>query len=596
MTFEIVLLLCLMAVAMALFCWERFPADVVALGLLLALVGTGLLPAHLAFSGFASDTVIMIAGLLILTAAMQRTGIMDLVASAVLRRAGNDPGRLLWTIMLISAGLGAFISNTASTAFFLPMVFGIARKANISPSKMLMPLAFSSIVTSSVTLISTSTNLVVSGIMTQSGMPGLAMFELAPVGVPIALVGLLYMFYVGRRLIPDRTTAAEMTEEFGVRPYLSELVIQAKSPWAGKTLGELSIGHSTGLNVLRIIRETGRPIEPRSQTTIKAGDNLIVEGRREDIVRIKDTAGVEIKADVKLSDPDLQDDEMGLVEAFVPWGSPLIGSSLKRSQFRERYGVQVLGINHRGINVVRKLSEVLIRLGDVLLLQGPRDRLARLHSDPAFQILGPMAPMEEARPLRRRAWLAASIFAAVLALATFDVMPLAVAAALGVLLVFVTGCLTPERAYAEVDWKIIVLVGSLLGLSVAMDKTGTATYLAQLIASSVGSAHPLWLLTGFFALTIALTQPMSNQAAAIVVLPVAIQTAYQIGLDPRPFAVMIALAASCSYLTPLEPACLMVYGPGRYRFMDFFKVGAGLTLLIYLIAIVLVPLLWPIKS
>jgi di/tricarboxylate transporter len=596
MTFQIALLLGFVATAMALFWWERFPADVVALGLLLALVGAGLLPMDKAFAGFGSDTVIMMLGLLILTAALRRTGVVDLVASAVLRHAGDGPDRLLWAIMLTSAGIGAFISNTASTAFFLPMVFGIARKTNVSPSKLLMPLAFSGIVTSSVTLISTSTNLVVSGLMSQYGMRPLSMFELAPVGLPIAIIGLLYMFFIGRRLIPDRAPVAEMTEEFGVRPYLSELVIQPGSSLAGKALGKSNFGRSTGLNILRIIREDGRHVEARAHTMIEPGDILLVEGRQEDIVKIKDTAGVEIKADVHLSDPDLQDDEMGLVEVIVPPGSPLIGSTLKTGRFRDRYGLQVLGLNHRGINVVQELGHVPIQLGDVLLVQGRRHRLARLAHDSAFQILGPMEPMEEARPRRRHALTAIGIFTGVIALVTFGVMPLALAAMLGVLLVFITGCITPERAYREVDWKVIVLLGSLLGLSVAMDKSGTAAYLARVIVSFAGEAHPLWLLSGFFALTVVLTQPMSNQAAAIVVLPIAIQTASQLGLNPRTFAVMIAVAASCSYLTPLEPACLMVYGPGRYRFADFLKVGAGLTLLIYLVAIVCVPWFWPLKN
>jgi di/tricarboxylate transporter len=374
------------------------------------------------------------------------------------------------------------------------------------------------------------------------------------------------------------------------------LVIQPDSSLVGKSLGESNLGQFTGLNILRIIRKNGRHLEARPDMRIERGDVLLVEGRQEDIVKIKDTAGVQIKVDVHFSDPDLQDREIGLLEAIVPPGSPLIGSTLKTGRFRDRYGLQVLGINRRGVNVVRELGHVPIQLGDMLLLQGCRRRLLRLRHDPTFQILGPMEPMEEARPRRRRTWLAVGIFAGVIALVTFGAMPLALAAMFGAFLVFVTGCITPERAYKEVDWKVIVLIGSLLGLSVAMDKSGTATYLAQLIASLAGHTHPLWLLSGFFVLTVLLTQPMSNQAAAIVILPVAIQTANHLALNPRTFAVMIAVAASCSYLTPLEPACLMVYGPGRYRFADFFKVGAGLTLLIYLIAIVFVPWFWPLRS
>ena len=594
MTPQILLLLCLLAVALALFWWERISAEVVALGLLLALAFTGLLPANQAFAGFGSDTVIMILGLLILTAALERTGVVELGGRAVLRYAGADPDRLLWIVMLASAGVGAFISNTASTAFFLPMVFGIAKKSGISASKLLMPLAFSSIVTSSVTLVSTSTNMVVSGMMTSYGLPPMGMFELAPVGVPIAVVGLVYMF-LARRFVPERAAAADLTEEFGVGPYLSEIVIQPGSALAGKTLGEANVGQQLGLEVLRITRDKDQSIAPRASTVLKEGDVLLVEGSQEDIVKIKDTVGVEIIADARLSDPDLAAEDTALVEAALLPGSPLIGRPLKNHRFRERYGLQVLGINHRGVNIVRELSQAPLALGDVLLVQGRRQNIARAHESNVFRMLGPMEQVEEIRPRRERAPLAIAIFLGVLMLVTFKVLTLPLAVMLGALLVFVTRCITPEEAYARVEWKAIILVGSMLSLGAAMEHTGAAKYLAWQLVSFTGAAQPLWLLTVFFALTVFLTQPMSNQAAAIVVLPIAMETALQVGLNPRTFAMMIAVAASCSYLTPLEPACLMVYGPGRYRFTDFLKIGSVLTLLIYGVAITLVPLVWPLK-
>jgi di/tricarboxylate transporter len=436
MTTQILLLLCLLAVALALFWWERVSSEVVALGLLLALAFTGLLPADQAFAGFGSDTVIMILGLLILTAALERTGVVELAGRAVLRHAGKNPDRLLWIVMLASAGIGAFISNTASTAFFLPMVFGIAKKSGISASKLLMPLAFSSILTSSVTLVSTSTNMVVSGLMSSYGLPPLGMFELAPVGVPIAAMGLVYMF-LARRFIPDRASMAELTEEFGVRPYLSEIVIQPGSALAGKTLGESNVSQQLGLEVLRIVRDKEN-IVPTASTALKEGDVLLVEGSQKDIVKVKDTAGVEIIADVQLSDPDLAAEDTALVEAALLPGSPLIGRTLKRHRFRERYGLQVLGINHHGVNIVQKLSQAPLALGDVLLVQGRRENIARAHESNVFRVLGPMEQVEEIRPRRERAPLAISIFVGVLALVTARVLTLPLAVMLGALLVFVT--------------------------------------------------------------------------------------------------------------------------------------------------------------
>ncbi len=589
------LLLAIIAVAAVLFWREQISADIIALGVLLSLIFTGLIPGKDAFAGFGSDAVIMILGLLIMTTALQRTGVIDLAGRAVLSRTG-DSRWILLIIMLAAAGLSAFISNTAATAFFVPVVIGIARKSKISPSKLLMPLAFSSILTSSVTLVSTSTNIVISGMMQNYRLQPMGMFELAPVGIPITIAGLLYMWFIGRRMIPDRAQPSDLTEQFGVRPFLSEVVIQPGSSLADKTLSEAKVGQSLGLTVLRIMRDKDQYLAPHSDTVLKPGDVLLVEGTQENIVKIKDVAGIEIKADVKLADPDLEAGDMALVEGIILPGSQLIGRTLKRFHFRERTGLQVLGVNHHGKNVVEKISHVPLKLGDVLLLQGPRANLLRMHGENLFRVLNPIAQMEESRPIVRRAPIAIGIFVLVLGLATFKVITFPVAAMLGVLLIFITRCITPEQAYALVEWKAVILIACMLGLGSAMENTGTAKFLAALLVSAAKGASPYWLLSAFFFLAVLLTQPMSNQAAAIVVLPIAVQTALQAGLNPRSFAMMVAVAASCSYLTPLEPSCLMVYGPGRYRFRDFLKVGAGLTVLIYLIAIFLIPRVWPLHG
>jgi di/tricarboxylate transporter len=278
------------------------------------------------------------------------------------------------------------------------------------------------------------------------------------------------------------------------------------------------------------------------------------------------------------------------VEVILLPRSPLLGRTLARLHFRERYQLQVLAINRYGETIRRKISQVVLKLGDVLLVQGQRKNIAALESQGVVRVLG---QVETTRPNSRRAPLAIGIFVGVLILATLNILPLSVAMLLGAALAFITRCITPEEAYREVEWKVLIMIGSMLGLGAAMEHTGTAGYLAGELLARFGDASPFWLLTGFFALTVALTQPMSNQAAAVVVVPVAIQTALQLGLNPRTFAIMIAVAASTSYITPLEPSCLIVYGPGRYRFLDFIKVGSLLTLVIYAIAIMLVPLIWP---
>jgi di/tricarboxylate transporter len=585
------MLLVILGLALVLFWFEWISPDVTALGVLLALIIFGLVPLDQAFAGFGSDTVMVILGLLIITAALMRTGVVEVISRRFFQFTRNRPGSLLPLTMVTVALLGAFISNTASAAFFLPVILGLSQSSKVSASRLLMPMAFASILSSSVTLISTSTNVVISGLVTQAGLHPIGMFELAPVGVPIMVVGLLYMQFIGQRLIPERPTPETLTDTFGLRDYLAELRIAPSSPLAGSTLEQSGLGRNYDLTVLAIIREGKRLLDPSAETILEAGDKLLAQGSSEAILKVKDLVGIDIQADAKFYDTDLQGNGPGLAEVVLLAGSPFIGRTPKGLQMRDRYEIQVLAINRRTGVIRSKIADTRFELGDVLLVQGEPKNIAALQADRAFDVLGVLKPQLFDR---KRAWMVISIFAGVLLLGSLELLPLPAAMLLGALLVFITGCITPEDAYHEVDWKVLILIGSMLGLGVAMQYTGAANYLATSLNTVVGTWNPLWLLTGFFVLTVLLTQPMSNQAAAAVVVPVALQTAVQLGLNPRTFAVMIAVAASTSYLTPLEPACLMVYGPGRYRFIDFLKVGGLLTVVIYLLAIILTPLLWPL--
>jgi di/tricarboxylate transporter len=591
MTFEIGLLLGLIAVGLVCFSFDWVPADVVGLGLLLALVLTGILKPAQAFAGFGSDTVMMIFGLLVMTVGLTRAGIVDLVGRTLVRVTGKHPQALILMIMIAVTGLSAFISNTAATAFFVPIAIGVANRVKMSPSLVLLPLAFSSILSSSITLISTSTNLVVSGLMVTSGLAPMGMFELAPVGLPITIAGLLYVYFIGRRLLPARERPTELIESFGVRPFLTEVMVLPNSPWIGKTLEEAGLGSSLDLTVLEVLRNQTEHLLPTSVTTLQSGDILIVEGPREEVLKIKDVSGIEIRADVKFSNPSLQSADTALVEAILLPRSPLIGRTLRKAKFRERYGVQVLAMNRHGRNVISKISQVTLHMGDVLLLQGHKNDIAALRDDPAFRILG---AVDEPRFDRRRAILSVGIFTGALLLGVLKILALPVAVLLGAFCTLLTKCISPEEAYRELEWRVVILIACMLSLGAAMDVTGADKYLAGLVVDATRGIGPVGLLAGFFILTVLLTQPMSNQAAAAVLLPVAIETANQIGVNARTFAMMVAVAASCSYLTPLEPSCLLVYGPGRYRFSDFLRVGAGLTILIFVIALFLVPRVWPL--
>ncbi len=592
MTTEIGILLLILGIALVLFSFEWVAVDIVALGVLLALILTGLLPADMAFSGFGNESVAMILGLFIMTAALARNGVIDVVGRSLISRISDDPRRLNWIVMGSASIMSAFMSNTAATAFFAPIVMGISRRLHVSASRLLMPLAFSAILASSITLISTSTNIVVSGLMRQYGLAPMGMFELTPVGLPVLLAGLTYMAIIGRRLIPERSQPDDLTLEFDLGPYLTEIMILPDSPIDGKSLKEIGLGKDFDFTVLRITRESDNVLAPQADVRLKHGDVLLVEGQRDQLLKIKDRVGIGVSEDFSFTSPLLKADDMQLAEVILLPRSPLIGRRLTGIDLREQYAIQVLAINRHEMTIHSKISQIPLQMGDVLLIQGPRFNLATLEKNNIFRVLG----MVEGRSkLNRRAWQATTIFIGSLLLAIFNVVSVPVAVLLGTLAAFLTRTITPEEAYRDVEWKAIILIGSMLAFGIAMEHTGTAKFLAMQIVDWSGTSNPVWLLTGFFALTVILTQPMSNQASAAVVLPVALQTALQLGLNPRTFAMMIALAASTSFITPLEPACLIVYGLGRYRFTDFIKVGSLLTVLIYLIAIIMVPWVWPLR-
>jgi di/tricarboxylate transporter len=591
MTPEIAICLGILAAAVAMFAWDRVPADVIALGVMLALITTGLLTPSKAFAGFGSDAVMMILGLLIMTAGLVNTGVVDWAGRKVFDFAGRNEAIFLPVIMVAVAFVSAFMSNTAATAFFVPLVLGYAIKTASSPSKYLLPLAFASILTSSVTLISTSTNVVVSDLLTRYQQPPIGMFEMAPVGIPIAIVGLLYVYFIGQRLIPERGDQ-KPAEKIGDRTYQGDVLVTKDGPLAGKTLAQAKIGDEAGLSVVKVLRggETLRGEKKLANLELEAGDELIIEGLRAALLKIKDIPGLDFKADVHLADPEDDDKEITIVEGVLLPRSPLIGRSLRGLEFKERYGLQVLAL-HRAGRVPKTISTARLRMGDVLLLQGAPENVKRLEQGNLFNIFG---GVEAGRLNLASAPLAVAIFAAFIAAVTLGFVSLPVGALAGAFLMLLTRCIAADEAYRQVEWKALILIGALLSLGAGMESSGAGKYLATQLIGVVGTDGPYMLLTCFFLLTVLLTQPMSNQAAAVVVLPIAVQTAVQLGSDPRPFAMMVAVAASCSYLTPLEPSCLMVYGPGKYQFFDFFKVGLPLTVLIYALAIVLVPLVWPL--
>lgn len=596
MTTQIAIVLTLLLVALILFATERIPIDIVSLILVLLLVVTGTLSAADAFAGFGNDIVITIAGLFILTGGLAKTGVVDAVGRRLQGLAGNSEFRMAGMVMIVAALCAAFMKNTTTTAIFLPVVLGIAVRKNINPSKLLMPLAFGAILGGTCTLIGTSTNLAVSGAMTRYGLAPFTMFELTTVGVAIVGIGMLYMLLVGLRLLPNREGEGSLTAQYHVRQYMSEVLVLEGSRMIGKRLADAPLSDELDLTVVGILRgEKRERIAPSSNEEIHEGDLLLVQGGVDDILRVKGEAGIEIKADFELSDTLLEsaDANVELFEAMIPRGSEFTGRNLKRLKFQERYQLIVLAINRHGINLLSKMSKVKLRFGDVLLLQGRREHAEQLATDAQILLLEEISN-RQARPEKKK-W-ALMAFALFLALSITHLVPLSIAVLSGVLLLLASRAVRPQEIYEMVEWRLIVLIACMMSFGQAMEGSHADQYLADLIVRATGHYGPLAVLSGFFVMTVALTQPMSNQAAALVMLPIAVKTALLLGLNPRAFAVTVTYAASCSFLTPLEPACVLIYTPGRYRFLDFVKVGSVLTLAVFGIVIWLVPIFWPLHQ
>ena len=590
MTTAMIILLIIIAIAIVLFSLDALPADVIGIGIMIALIITGILTPAEGIAGFGSDTAIKTLGLLLLTTALIRTGFVQMVTRWIIEQVGEDKNRLFWLVSLATAGMGSFTSNTASTAFFLPVTLSISKKLKQHPSKMLMTIAFAAILSSSMTAIATSTNLVVSGLLTDYGYAPMGMFELTPVGIIILFVGLVYMFFIGRKLIPERDLGEDNTLPRNSR-YYAEVIVPKKSEWVGKEIRKLGLKNSFDLAIISMHRPKEGDLKPTEKMKIKAGDSLVLDGSREGIFALNDLKVVRFTGNPEDELSETLKKKHGMAEVVLLPGSRLVGQTLRELKLRKRFGIEVLGIQRRGKTLHERMMKERLQIGDQLLIHGDPQTIASLENDDSFRIISDTieAPVDT-----KKAPLALGIFALTIVLASTNILPLAVAAMVGTFLIFVTRCITPAEAYRSMNWSALILISCMLALGKAMEVSGLATYLASQVVDLMGWQNPKLLLGGFFLLSMVLTQPMSNQAAAVVVLPIAIQTAQQLGLNPRSFAMMIAIGAATSYITPLEPACMMVYGPGNYRFMDFVKVGSLLTVIIFGIALLMVPVLWPL--
>ena len=591
---ETLIVSAILLLALVLFVTELVPIDLTALLVVGLLILTQVLTPAEGFSGFSHPAPVTVAAMLVLSTGLIRTGAVAKLGQKVSALGGSSEVSQLAVIFPVVALLSAFISNTAAVAMFLPLVLNIAREKKLSPSKLLLPLSYAAILGGACTYIGTSTNIIVGTIFAAGTHPPLQMFEFSGLGLVLLTLGAIYMLAIGQRNLPYRPTEASLTEGYRLREYLTELVIRPDSPLLDKTLRETDFSQMLDIEVLEIQRGRQKLRLFLQEIRLKSGDILIVKGNLENILKIRDTEGVDILAEAKLSDRDLKSEDITLAEAVISPDSSLIGRTLKEANFRQRYQATALAIRRHASQIRDKLGRVRLRMGDMLLVQVRKEVLGNLRQDSDFLLILEESQSSDFRLSKLP--IAVLIFLGVIAAAAFQKLPIELAALFGALLMVFTRCITLREAYRAVDWRIVILIGGTLSLGTAMEKTGTATAIAESLVGWSGTLGPVALIAVLYLVTMGMTEIMSNNATAALLTPIAISIAHHGGWDPRPFAFCVAFAASCSFLTPIGyQTNTMVYGPGGYRFTDYFKVGAWLSLISWLTATLLIPRIWPFQ-
>lgn len=584
---EIVIVLGLLVLAIVLFSTERIGVDVVTVGLLVILVVTGILNAQEAFAAFGSEFIIILASIFVVNSAIEGSGVLDVLADRISRtKVARVTGLLLW-IFPFTALLSAFMNNTTVTALMVAPVLALAKRSSIVPSRILMAVAFASIVGGTCTLIGTSTNVAVSAYLTDHGIATLGMFDFLYIGVVLVGVTFVYMLTIGRWLLPERIdkTAGTAAPE---RTYTSEIRVKPGSGLIGTPVGQSELVR-LGFAVVALVRD-GRQRFQWKELTYQAGDVVLVRGHLEQLMAVKERTGIDIMAD-ELMGYDAAKVPLKLIEVLIPANSGLVGRTVKEARLMQNYGMAVVAVHRAEKDLTEMIGRISLEVGDVLLVEGSADDLRDFHDQHNLVLLADFTPA----PRRVRMGLATlGIFILAVVLGTLELVPLSVAFAGAALLTVLFGITTTERAYASIDWRLLVLIGGMSAFGTAMSNSGTDVYLSDAIISWCGGLGAPGVLAGFMVLTMLLTQPMSNAAAALVVLPVALKAAASLHVDPVTFAVAVMLSASISLVTPFEPSCILVYGPGRYRFFDFVRVGGLITLPLLAIIFFLVQWRWPL--
>lgn len=583
--------LALLVTAVVLFATEKLRVDIVALLIVVALLGSGILTPDEALRGFGNTATVTIAAMFVLSAGLFKTGAVNFMGELLGRVARKSFPIALVSIMVSIGIISMFINNTAAVAIFLPIVLGVARETRMSTSKLLMPLSFASMLGGTCTLIGTSTNILVSSIAEQSGIEPFRMFEFSILGLILFAAGTAYMLTIGVRLIPERRPAGDLVEAFGMNHYLAEVILQPGGPSVDVALMDSSIVRDLDIDVLEVRRQSRQILLPSPYLVLRADDVLRVRGDVEKIRKLQEKEGVELRTEIAIKEGDLTTEETVLVEAVIAPNSTFVGRSVEEVQLRNILGATALAIRHRNELLHENLRTATLRAGDALLLEIRRNRLPALKAHADFVLV---SEVDTPTFRKRKVIPSLLIVASVVGFAAFGVLPILATALIGSVLMVVTRCIEAEEAYDAIDWQVIVLLAGVLSLGVALEKTGAAALISTGIVSSVGHWGPVAIVSAFFAVTSLLTAVMSNGATAALLAPVAISTAAALGVSPRPLLMAVTFAASVSFMTPVGyQTNTIIYGPGQYRFADFLKVGTPLNIIVWIISTIAIPIIWP---
>ena len=596
MSIDIIIVLFIILLAFVLFVSEALPIDVVALTVLSMLLITGQLTPSEGISGFSNPAVITIAILFVLSHALQKTGVLEYLVIKINQLVSRSLVIGLTVYLVCIALASALVNNTAVVAIFMPVTIRMAEKYHISPSKVLMPLSYSAILGGTLTLIGTSTNLLVNSIFVNSGpYTPLGMFEFSRYGIFLLAVGLTYVVVVAYRILPSRTVTSSLTKSYHMGGYLTELKIGDDSPLLGGTTLDRQISQNYDVTILGIQRDKKLLSTNLRETPLEKGDILLVRGSVENFFRMKEVEQVYMLTDEKLNQEELTKEENLLVECLLTNQSELMGQSLKEANFRRRFGSFVLAIRREGDILRKKIAHVILRAFDTLLVYGSREKIREMRDSGEFIVL---TELERSLRKHRFWWLSILVIIGAVLLAALSLVPILKGVIIGLAILLVARVITPLEAYNSINWQIIVLIGCLIPLGIAIQSSGTAIMIGNTMVNLLQFVpehqQATFLLAMVYLVAMILTEVSSNAATAIIMTPIALAASANLGLDPRPFIFAICYAASASFITPIGyQTNLMVYGPGGYKFSDYIRVGLPLSITLWVMAVILIPMLWP---